>query len=159
MSSLLRATLITLALLTSAGCTSKPVLNTQHDLPASAQVSEEKVKQAIVAALQKREWTVQRLSPQLVQAEITVRNQFYAAIDIRYTRNSYAITYRDSQQPTSINNQAPFVAGVAVPLGAPTATRPPISGFAVRRRCCSRRLARSSCARRPSRRRSRRTAR
>ena len=97
MSSLLRATLITLALLSSAGCTSKPVLNTQHDLPASAQVSEEKVKQAIVAALQKREWTVQRLSPQLVQAEITVRNQFHAEIDIRYTRTSYAITYRDSR--------------------------------------------------------------
>ena len=97
MSSLLRATLITLALLTGAGCTSKPVLNTQHDLPANAQVNEEKVKQAIVAALQKREWTVQRLSPQQVQAEITVRNQFYAAIDIRYTRNSYAITYRDSR--------------------------------------------------------------
>ena len=97
MSSLLRATLITLALLTGAGCTSKPVLNTQHDLPAGAQVSEEQVKQVIVTALQKREWTVQRLSPQLVQAEITVRNQFYAAIDIRYTRNSYAITYRDSR--------------------------------------------------------------
>jgi len=97
MSSLLRATLITLALLTSAGCTSKPVLNTQHDLPASAQISEEKVKQVIVAALQKREWTVLRQSPQLVQAEITVRNQYYAAIDIRYTRNSYAITYRDSR--------------------------------------------------------------
>ncbi|MEA1136039.1 hypothetical protein U8M49_27900, partial [Klebsiella pneumoniae] len=28
---------------------------------------------------------------------ITVRNQYYAAIDIRYTRNSYAITYRDSR--------------------------------------------------------------
>ena len=40
---------------------------------------------------------LQRLSPQLVQAEITVRGQFYAAIDIRYTRNSYAITYRDSR--------------------------------------------------------------
>ncbi|PIB44220.1 hypothetical protein AOA59_12775 [Pseudomonas sp. 2822-15] len=97
MSSLLRATLITLALLTTAGCTSKPVLNTQHDLPATAQLSEEKIKQVIVAALQKREWTVQRLSPQLVQAEITVRNQFHAEIDIRYTRNSYAITYRDSR--------------------------------------------------------------
>ena len=97
MSSLLRATLITLALLTTAGCTSKPVLNTQHDLPATAQVSEEKMKTVIVNALQKREWTVQRLSPQLVQAEITVRGQFYAAIDIRYTRNSYAITYRDSR--------------------------------------------------------------
>ncbi|MBD8091856.1 hypothetical protein IFT48_17825 [Pseudomonas fluorescens] len=97
MSSLLRATLITLALLTTAGCTNKPVLNTQHDLPATAQLSEEKIKQVIVAALQKREWTVQRLSPQLVQAEITVRNQFHAEIDIRYTRTSYAITYRDSR--------------------------------------------------------------
>jgi len=97
MSSLLRATLLTLALLTTAGCTSKPILNTQHDLPANTQASEEKVKQVIVAALQKREWTVQRLSPQLVQAEITVRNQFYAAIDIHYTRTGYAITYRDSR--------------------------------------------------------------
>ncbi|MCF5168684.1 hypothetical protein [Pseudomonas canadensis] len=97
MSSLLRVTLITLALLVTAGCTSKPILNTQHNLPADAQVSEEKMKTVIVNALQKREWTVQRLSPQLVQAEINVRNQYYAAIDIRYTRNSYAITYRDSR--------------------------------------------------------------
>ena len=97
MSSLLRVTLITLTLLVTAGCTSKPILNTLHDLPANAQVSEEKMKAVIVNALQKREWTVQRLSPQLVQAEITVRNQYYAAIDIRYTRNSYAITYRDSR--------------------------------------------------------------
>lgn len=97
MSSLLRVTLITLALLITAGCTSKPILNTQHNLPADAQVSEEKMKMVIVNALQKREWTVQRLSPQLVQAEINVRNQYYAAIDIRYTRNSYAITYRDSR--------------------------------------------------------------
>ncbi|MFC6339092.1 hypothetical protein GIR22_05390 [Pseudomonas sp. CCM 7891] len=96
MSSLLRATLIALTLLTVAGCTSKPVLNTQHDLPV--QVSEEKMKHAIVAALEKREWTVQRLSPQLVQAEITVRNQFHAEIDIRYTRTHYAITYRDSRE-------------------------------------------------------------
>lgn len=98
MSSLLRTALITLALLTAAGCTSKPVLNTQHDLPADVQVSEERIKTVIVNALQKREWTVQRLSPQRVQAEITVRNQYYAAIDIRYTRNSYAITYRDSRE-------------------------------------------------------------
>ncbi len=97
MSSLLRATLITLALLATAGCTNKPVLNTQHELPADTQVNEEKMKTIIVNALQKRDWTIQRLSPQLVQAEINVRNQYYAAIDIRYTRNSYAITYRDSR--------------------------------------------------------------
>ena len=98
MSSLLRATLVALALLTTAGCTNKPVLNTQHDLPANPQVNEEKMKQTIIAALNKRQWVVQRLSPQLVQAEINVRNQYYAAIDIRYTRNSYAITYRDSRE-------------------------------------------------------------
>ncbi|WP_312774106.1 hypothetical protein [Pseudomonas rhodesiae] len=98
MSSLLRATFITLALLTAAGCTSKPVLNPHSELPAGTQVSEEKMKQVIVNALQKREWTVQRLSPQLVQAEITVRGQYHAEIDIRYTRSSYAITYRDSRE-------------------------------------------------------------
>ncbi|WP_313060903.1 hypothetical protein [Pseudomonas rhodesiae] len=97
MSSFLRATFITLALLTAAGCTSKPVLNPHSELPAGTQVSEEKMKQVIVNALQKREWTVQRLSPQLVQAEITVRGQYHAEIDIRYTRSSYAITYRDSR--------------------------------------------------------------
>ncbi|MBK5441144.1 hypothetical protein JFV30_31155 [Pseudomonas sp. TH32] len=97
MSSLLRATLVALALLTTAGCTNKPVLNTQHDLPANPQINEEKMKQTIVAALNKREWVVQRLSPQLVQAEINVRNQFHAEIDIRYTATSYAITYRDSR--------------------------------------------------------------
>lgn len=97
MSSLLRATLVALALLTTAGCTNKPVLNPQHDLPANPQVNEEKMKQTIVAALNKREWVVQRLSPQLVQAEINVRNKFHAEIDIRYTATSYAITYRDSR--------------------------------------------------------------
>jgi len=97
MSSLLRATLITLALLTTAGCTSKPIFNPQHDLPANAQVSTDKMKQTIVAALEKREWTVQRLSPQLIQAEITVRGQYHAEIDVRYTATHYAITYRDSR--------------------------------------------------------------
>jgi len=97
MSSLLRATLITLALLTTAGCTTKPVLNPQHDLPADVQVSADKMRQTIVAALEKREWTVQRLSPQLIQAEITVRGQYHAEIDVRYTATHYAITYRDSR--------------------------------------------------------------
>jgi len=97
MSSLLRATLITLALLTGAGCTSKPVLNTQHDLPGGCPGQRRTSQTGDRHRPAKREWTVQRLSPQLVQAEITVRNQFYVAIDIRYTRNSYAITYRDSR--------------------------------------------------------------
>ncbi|KAF1022816.1 MAG: hypothetical protein GAK37_03324 [Pseudomonas sp.] len=97
MSSLLRASMITLALLTTAGCTNKPVRNPHHELPANSAVSEEKMKQTILAALTKREWVVQRLSPQLVQAQIDVRGQFHAEIDIRYTAASYAITYRDSR--------------------------------------------------------------
>lgn len=97
MSSLLRATLIVLTLLTVAGCTSKPVLNTQHALTANEQVSAAKMKQSILAALDKRQWTVQRAEPGLIQAEITVRNRYHAEIDIRYTGNNYAITYRDSR--------------------------------------------------------------
>lgn len=98
MSSLLRATLIALTLLAVAGCTSKPVLNTQHALAASEQVSEEKMKQAILTALDKRNWSVQRADPRLIQAQINVRNRYYAEIDIRYTGTHYAITYRDSQE-------------------------------------------------------------
>ena len=40
----------------------------------------------------------QRADPRLIQAQINVRNRYYAEIDIRYTGTSYAITYRDSQE-------------------------------------------------------------
>ena len=66
------------------------MLNTQHALAANEQVSEEKMKQSILTALDKRNWTVQRADPRLIQAQINVRNRYYAEIDIRYTGTSYA---------------------------------------------------------------------
>lgn len=105
MPSLLRATLMTLALLALAACTSKPVLNAQTDIPATVQVSQQQVKQAILNALAKREWSVQQVDPQRVQAQITVRNQYHAEIDIRYNRTHYAIAYRDSRNLGFKNGQ------------------------------------------------------
>ncbi|NWA28873.1 hypothetical protein HX870_01370 [Pseudomonas gingeri] len=96
MSSLLRVALVTLALLLTAGCTSKPIVNPSRTLTPQVQASEEEVKQAIVTALTKRTWSVQRVNPGQVQAEITVREKFHVEIDINYSANAYTIVYRDS---------------------------------------------------------------
>lgn len=96
MSSLLRAALVTLALLTLAGCTSKPIVNPSRTLTPEVQASQDEVKQAIVTALTKRKWSVQRVNPDQVQAEITVREKFHVEIDINYSAGGYTIAYRDS---------------------------------------------------------------
>jgi len=96
MSSLLRVALVTLALLSMAGCTSKPIVNPSRTLAPEVQASQEEVKQAIVTALTKREWSVQRVNPGQVQAEITVREKFHVEIDINYSASGYTIAYRDS---------------------------------------------------------------
>ncbi len=97
MSSLFRATLIVLALLSTAACTSKPMYTPSRVIPATIQASQEQVKQAILKNLVARKWTVQRISPELIQAEITVRGQFHAEIDIPYSASTYKIVYRDSR--------------------------------------------------------------
>ncbi|BCQ58832.1 hypothetical protein PBOI14_05820 [Pseudomonas sp. Boi14] len=66
-------------------------------LPATIQADQEQVKQAILKNLVARKWTVQRISPELIQAEITVRQQFHAEIDIQYSASYYKIVYRDSR--------------------------------------------------------------
>jgi len=96
MPSLLRAALVTLALLTLVGCTSKPIVNPSRTLTPEVQASQEQVKQAIVTALTKREWSVQRVNPGQIQAEITVREKFHVEIDINYSADGYTIVYRDS---------------------------------------------------------------
>lgn len=97
MSSLFRATLILLALLSTAACTSKPMYTPNRVIPTTIQASQEQVKQAILKNLVARKWTVQRISPELIQAEITVREQFHAEIDIQYSASAYKIVYRDSR--------------------------------------------------------------
>jgi hypothetical protein len=98
MPSLLRASLIVLTLLSVAACTSKPLVTPDRTLPATLHADHEQMKQAILTTLVKRKWSVQRVGPDLVQAEITVRGQYHAEIDIPYTADHYQIKYRDSRE-------------------------------------------------------------
>ena len=93
---LLRITLIALALLGTVSCTSKPIQNPDRTLHASIHSDRAQMQQAIVKALVGRGWTVQKITPQLVQAQITVRGQYHAEIDIPYSTNHYQIVYRTS---------------------------------------------------------------
>ena len=92
----LRATLIALALLTTVSCSSKRMLTPDRTLHASIQTYRAQMQQAIVKTLVARGWTVQKITPQLVQAQITVRGQYHAEIDIPYSTNHYQIVYRTS---------------------------------------------------------------
>ena len=96
MTYLLRATLIALALLSTVACSSKRLLTPDRTLPVSIQADRAQVQQAIVKTLVARQWTVQKITPQGVQAQITVRGQYHAEIDIPYSANHYRIQYRDS---------------------------------------------------------------
>ena len=98
MSSLLRATLIVLALLTTVSCTSKRMYTPNRIIPATITADQDQVKQAILKNLVARKWEVQRISPGLIQAQITVRQEFHAEIDIEYSASFYKIVYRDSRE-------------------------------------------------------------
>lgn len=97
MTYLLRITLIALALLTTVSCTSKRMLTPDRTLHASIHSDRAQMQQAIVKALVGRGWTVQEITPQRVQAQITVREQYHAEIDIPYSADHYRIQYRDSR--------------------------------------------------------------
>ena len=96
MTYLLRATLIALALLSTVACSSKRLLTPDRTLPVSIQADRAQMQQAIVKTLVARQWTVQKITPQRVQAQITVRGRYHAEIDIPYSANHYRIQYRDS---------------------------------------------------------------
>ncbi len=94
--SLFRVALIALALLTTAGCTSKKIITPTRTVTPQIQASQEQMKQAILTTLVKRKWSVQRVNPSQIQAEITVREKFHVEIDINYSASGYTIAYRDS---------------------------------------------------------------
>ncbi len=96
MSYLLRGALIALALLTTVSCSSKRLFTPDRTLHASIQTDRAQMQQAIVKTLVARQWTVQKITPELVQAQITVRGQYHAEIDIPYSANHYRIQYRAS---------------------------------------------------------------
>ena len=65
-------------------------------LLASIHADRAQMQQAIVKSLVGRGWTVQKITPDLVQAQITVREQYHAEIDIPYSASHYQIIYRNS---------------------------------------------------------------
>ena len=96
MSYLLRVTLIALALLSTVSCSSKPMQTPDRTLHASIHADRAQMQQAIVKSLVGRGWTVQKITPDLMQAQITVREQYHAEIDIPYSASHYQIIYRNS---------------------------------------------------------------
>ncbi|CAI8822566.1 MULTISPECIES: hypothetical protein [Pseudomonas] len=98
MSSLIRAAVLGLALAGLAGCTSKPVLTPQEQLVVGHNYNHEQVQQAILKAVANRGWTPRKVTPNLIQADILVRNTFYAAVDIHYSVSNFRINYRDSRE-------------------------------------------------------------
>ncbi|HCN45147.1 MAG TPA: hypothetical protein DIT18_05410 [Pseudomonas sp.] len=97
MSSLIRTAILGLMLAFVAGCTSKPVMAPKELLVVGHSYSNEEIQQAILKAAAERGWTVRRATPGLVQADITVRNTFFAAVDIHYSLSNFRIDYRDSR--------------------------------------------------------------
>lgn len=98
MSPSIRAVALGLALAGLAGCTSKPVLNPTEQLTASHAYSQPQVQQAILKAIAERGWTARNVGPSVIQADITVRNTFFAAVDIHYSPSQFRIAYRDSRE-------------------------------------------------------------
>ncbi|WP_367598379.1 hypothetical protein [Pseudomonas fulva] len=98
MSSLLRAAALGLVLAGIAGCTSKPVLNPSEQLAGATPYSQQQVQQAILKAIVERGWTARSVGASVIQADITVRNTFYAAVDIHYSASQFRIDYRDSRE-------------------------------------------------------------
>ena len=56
----------------------------------------EQVANALAAAARYKNWSVAEAEEGYLRAQIHVR-QHFAAIDIRYTNDTYSITYRDSE--------------------------------------------------------------
>ncbi|KNX76020.1 MULTISPECIES: hypothetical protein [Pseudomonas] len=98
MSPLIRAAALGLALTGLAGCTSKPVLNPAEQLTAGHNYSQAQVQQAILKAVAERGWTARNVGASVIQADITVRNTFFAAVDIHYSPSQFRIAYRDSRE-------------------------------------------------------------
>lgn len=93
-------TLISLLLLApTANARTQPVYNI-IDKPVHSgsgnMLTLEQVGDALAAAARYKRWTVEEVEPGYMTAQIFVR-QHFAAIDIRYTKSTYSITYRDSE--------------------------------------------------------------
>lgn len=91
-----RATLFLALLLGVSACTSKPVATIESTAVPAAVRTEEAMQRAILTALQRRQWTVERAEPGQILA-LVQRRSHQARVSIPYTASGYSIRYRDSQ--------------------------------------------------------------
>ncbi|OLU33175.1 hypothetical protein BVH03_05145 [Pseudomonas sp. PA15(2017)] len=90
-----RFALLAALLLGITACTSKPVLNITSSAPPAVVKDEDDMRRAILTALQRRQWTVERADRGQIMALIT-RRSHQAEITIPYSASGYSIRYRDS---------------------------------------------------------------
>lgn len=93
--SLYRLFMIGTLALGAAACTTHKMVEPDRNVSA-LHVSHDDVRDAITSTLKDRKWTVLKVGPDSVEADITVRQQFYAHINIPYSANHYEIDYLDS---------------------------------------------------------------
>jgi len=83
-----------------AGCTSQPVLNVNEthlpSLDNGSRPTIEVVQNAILRACKERGWVPRVVHPGIIEARLAVRSH-QALVEITYADNSYAITYKDSE--------------------------------------------------------------
>lgn len=89
-----------LSMLFFVGCFSAPVLNLQNEsIPMSGndkQFTMEEVEKAILSAAQKRGWVPRVMKPGFIEAKLSLRSH-KATVEIPYTKNSYSINYKSSE--------------------------------------------------------------
>jgi hypothetical protein len=83
-----------------AGCTSQPVLNvSETHLPSldnGSRPTVDIVQNAILRACRERGWVPSVVQPGIIEARLNVRSH-QALVEISYTEDSYAITYKNSK--------------------------------------------------------------
>ncbi|WAH58376.1 hypothetical protein LZ023_01950 [Pseudomonas silvicola] len=98
MSSMLRLLLVVLMLASVTACTNRKLITPDRAVPVTLNTSKEQVKQAILSTLSARKWTVESIGPDVIRAQVNVREKYSATVDIAYDANHYRINYRDSQE-------------------------------------------------------------
>lgn len=91
-----RFALLAVLLLGIAACSAKPVMNINSSVPPAVVKGEDEMRRAILTALERRKWKVERADRGQIMAQYTRRGH-QADITIPYTASTYAIQYRDSQ--------------------------------------------------------------
>ena len=87
----------TALLLVLAGCRSNPIMNIEDaPIEISEKHTSKDIKKAIIRAGAGLGWNMKSKKPGQIRGSLFLRDHV-AIVDIRYTKKSYSITYKDSQ--------------------------------------------------------------